>query len=105
MKSGRLDRRITIEQYTVTRDSYGGEPKSWSTWATVWAEKRDKKGREYLEQSGEHTERETVFKIRYQDGLSTDMRILCDGRYYDIIGLAELGRREGWEVITEAQQP
>ena len=104
MKAGRLDRKITIEDYTITTNDYGEEEKTWSTWATVWAEKRDKKGREYFEQSGEYTEQQTVFKVRYRDGVKATMRIKYDGTTYDIVSVAELGRREGLELIAEVKQ-
>ena len=37
MQSGKLNRRIQIQQQTATQDSFGQEQQSWSTIYTCWA--------------------------------------------------------------------
>ena len=49
MRGGKLDRLIAIEQNVPTRNTHGEETKAWQNFATVWASKRDKGGREYFE--------------------------------------------------------
>ena len=38
MRAGQLRKRVTIQSYSAPRDNFGAEePKTWSTFATVWA--------------------------------------------------------------------
>lgn len=39
--AGELDRRITIERATETRDEYNSPVRTWATLATVWAKRED----------------------------------------------------------------
>ena len=38
MTIGELDRRVTIENVTVSRNSYGGIKRAYESFRTVWAE-------------------------------------------------------------------
>lgn len=101
----RMDKRITIQQWgadSPAQDGYGAPSGSWSTYAIRWAEKIDKSGREFF-QGGTIGETICVFKVRYVDGLSYKMRISYDSEYYDIVGIAELGRRDTHEITVKVQ--
>ena len=41
MNAGQLDRRVTLENYTTTRDAWNNPTKTWATLDQVWAHKRD----------------------------------------------------------------
>lgn len=97
-RAGRLDRLITIEQVSETRDAVGGIIKTWTTWKEVWASKLDVAGREYFDAQAVQAEVTTTFRIRYVAGLSPKMRISYAGETYDIESVAEFGRREMWEI-------
>lgn len=104
-KPGRMDRKITIEQWgadSPAQDSYGQPSGSWSTYAVRWAEKIDKAGREFFS-GGPVSEAECLFKTYYVDGLTTAMRISYGGEYYDILGIRELGRKETHEITAKVQ--
>lgn len=103
MRAGSLDRQITIQQASVTLDSYGQPSESWSTFATVNAWKREPSARERFT-SNQRVAQETVtFRTRYLDGVTPKMRISYDGRTYDILGVTELGRRDGLDLYAEAR--
>jgi SPP1 family predicted phage head-tail adaptor len=104
MQAGRLDRRITIEQPTESTGAIGDVTESWSDFATVWAGKDDRSGREALSPEIERGEVETVWRIRHLDGLTMKMRIVYDGRIYDIRSIREIGRGEGWIIGTTAER-
>ena len=53
VKAGRLRHRLTIQTHTVSQDGFGEPDKTWSDLATVWADVRPLRGREYLEARGE----------------------------------------------------
>lgn len=105
--SGKLDRRITLERFTYTTDPGSGEQvKTWSTLATVWAAKRDVSDSERVASAEVSAEISTRFQIRW-DGSWSDLnpkdRVVYDGRTYDIVGVKELGRREGLEISANAR--
>lgn len=99
MMSGRLDRKITIQEPTTTYDSYGEPVESWSDLAIVWAEVRQQSAREMWE-SGKVSEVEMMFRIRYRSGIDETCRVVYDGKNYDITGEPrEIGRRDGLEIM------
>lgn len=104
MQAGKLDRRIDIEQRTLTKNAYGEETETWSVWATVWAQKRPKTGREYFEAQQERAESEVVWRIRHRTGIKVGEMRVNDGTHtYDIESVIEMGRREGLELLTKAE--
>ena len=103
MRSGKMDRLITIGEFTSVQDSYGQETETWTEFATVWAEKIDIKARERFAAQQDIAEETTRFRIRWLAGLTPKMRIVHDGKVYNITGIAELGRRGGLEITTEAR--
>lgn len=97
--AGRMDRRIVIQAVTETRDSMGGPVQSWSTFATVWAERKDLTGREYFAAGqSERAEIESVWRIRHLSGLTNKHRFTHGGETYDIESIATIGRDEAMEL-------
>jgi SPP1 family predicted phage head-tail adaptor len=104
MRAGRLDRRIELRHRTTTRTEASGQTvEAWPVeYATVWAEKFDLRGREYFAAQQVTAEVTTRFRIRHRgDVLMTD-RIACEGLSYNINSIAEIGRREGLEILATA---
>lgn len=106
MRLGKLDRRITIQQKTVSRTALGDESESWATLAAVWAEVVPTSGREYFNaQSQQMTgSKYTRFRIRYLASASkdTELRVLYDDETYDIKHIAEVGRRVALDLVGES---
>lgn len=86
MDPGVLNRQITIQQYTATRDSYGGEVQTWADHVTVWAQKSHRTSREFFAAQKVNAETTDMFIIRYRSGIAVKMRVVFDGKTYDIIG-------------------
>jgi len=84
VKIGRLRHRVTIEERSVTRDEFGGEVVTWSTFATCWAEISPFQGREFLEGRRLETELDTWIRIRYRSGVLPGMRVVWGDRTYGI---------------------
>lgn len=103
--AGQLDRRITIERRTSVQDPvYGTGTLTWETLATVWAQVRDilPSRAEEVADNVSMSRRPARIRIRYRDDITSDMRIDYGGRKLRIVsGPAELGRREGIEMIAE----
>lgn len=100
MRAGNLDREITIEAVTESRTSTGAVTQSWATFATVWAERRDVRASEQFKAAREMAECATVWRIRYLPGLTEKHRINDGAQYWDIDAIAEIGRREGLEILA-----
>lgn len=103
LQAGALDRQITIEQATVTRDATdGSEVLTWSTWATVWAqvlESATSGGDESMRDSVAAYGRPTKVRVRWRAGIEPTMRLnLGSGRLLQITGTAAIGRREYVEM-------
>ncbi|MET4634975.1 phage head closure protein [Kaistia defluvii] len=106
MATGPLDRRITIERYVSARDALNNPVEAWSPLATVWASKTDVRDSEKFAAKENGASIETRFQIRW----STDVadvnpkdRINYGGRVFDIVGVKEIGRREGLEISATAR--
>lgn len=94
MKYSQLDRRITIEQPTITQDAAGQPVPTWSTLVTVWAEKDARLGNEQVQADQVTSQNLVNWRIRYRTGITNKMRISYDGNYYGIESKIEEGRKE-----------
>jgi SPP1 family predicted phage head-tail adaptor len=103
MRAGRLDRRIVIEQPVYAQGADGQAVKTWLFFAEVCAEKRDTAGREFIAADRETAALTTTFRLRWLSGVSREMRISYGGALFDIQHIAEIGRREGLEIVATAQ--
>ena len=93
MRSGRLNRRITIQELVVTKDEYNQDLESWTDFATIWAHIEPLRGREYWQAKqvvGEVTGRIT---IRYMAGIDEKMRIIYGDKTYQILAVINLDER------------
>lgn len=84
MDPGELNRKITIQSFTP--DSVDEEIKVWANVATPWAKKVHRTSREFFAAQKINSETTDLFIIRYRTGIDTKMRVVFDGRNYDIIG-------------------
>jgi SPP1 family predicted phage head-tail adaptor len=103
MQIGRLDRKITIESVTETRDGVGQPTETWSTFATVWATKKEMGGKEMMAANQTVAESAAIFTIRYLSGVTPKMRINYGGNIYDILSIAEKGRQNYLEITTKVR--
>ena len=103
MRSGRLDRRITLQRKTVTENSYGEPVETWKDLGTVWAEYLPVRGAERYASMQTVGEIEIKWRIRYRPGLTPIDRIVYKGHTHDVTGLIEIGRREGLEIYTKGR--
>jgi SPP1 family predicted phage head-tail adaptor len=105
MEAGRLDRRIQLEQRSVTRAADGSETVTWSLVADLWAQIVPLRGQERYGAGAEQPERDARVRIRWRSGVSAGMRIVHEERVWDIQAVLEVGRREGLDLLCSGQQP
>lgn len=106
MLAGKLNRRITIERFTETRDEFNAALKSWATLARVWASKYDISDAERIAAQEIGATLTTRFQIRYSEtvaDLSPRDRLTLNGVVYDINAVKEIGLREGLEITAAAR--
>lgn len=107
MKPEIFDRTITIERFTATQDEGSGEEvQTWSTLATVQASKKDVSDRERIAAAEVAADITTRFQIRWDSSVADvnpKDRLVYEGKTYDIVGVKELGRREGIEISANAR--
>lgn len=103
IRAGDLDRTITIERMTSTKNAYGVPVETWTTLSTVRAEKVEGRTADFFRGPGETSEGAVVFRIRHRDDIMTGDRIAYQGDTYAIDSIAELGRRVGLELRCRAK--
>lgn len=89
MKAGLLRNRITIQQKVNGKDALGQTVDQWGDVCTVRAEIRDMSGREYQSSQAEQSQTDCKILIRHRNDITPDMRVLCNGIYYDIKAVLE----------------
>lgn len=87
MEIGELRHRITFQKLTTTTNENGFEVETWENYKTVWAAITNLHGREYFEAAAVQKENTVKFTTRYFKDPDTSMRILFQGRQYNIISI------------------
>lgn len=87
MNPGELDKRITFQRLTTTTNENGFEVEILEDFKTVWAAVSNLHGREYFEAAAVQAENTVKFTIRYLPGINPSMKILFQGRQYNITSI------------------
>lgn len=103
--SWKLDRLITLERKAVSRSSAtGAEVVTWPAVTQLWASKEESAGfgDEALRGPVEVAGATSRIRTRYRaDVTAADRLNLGGGQIRQIVGVAELGRREGLELACK----
>jgi len=85
---GKRNRIIMIQSEVATgeTDAHGGEVKAWTDFTPggVWAYVRPLRSRELIAAQAAQSLTEVIFNISYVAGITADMRIVYNGKNYDI---------------------
>lgn len=96
-------KKITVQYYAETEDTIGNMVRSWQTLFSPWAEINTATGKEYYAAAQVNSENDVVFKIRYSScmagKLTSELRILYGGRYYDIKRIDDVNEQHSQFVI------
>jgi SPP1 family predicted phage head-tail adaptor len=96
-------KKIEIQCYTESQDDIGNDVQTWETLFRPWAEISTATGKEYYAAAQVNSENDVVFKIRYSscmaDKLSSELRILYSGKYYDIKRIDDVNEQHRQFVI------
>jgi len=108
MQIGTLNQRVRFEAPSTTEDAkYGPQPGPWTTVATVWANVQEVLPSRAEKAQGIRIEaRPARIRIRYRTDITSAMRVVLVDRGSRVLkivsGPAELGRKEGLEIMGEA---
>lgn len=98
MQSGRLRSKVTFQRQGTKKDDLGQTVNEWVDVCTIRAEIRDLSGKEYQNSQAEQSLTDCKILIRYRNDITTDMRVLCNGIYYDIKAVLEDVKRTRLEL-------
>lgn len=89
-EAGKLDRRITIQQRSTSKDTFGQESVTWSDRLSCWAKIEPLSGRELELGQAVASEVSHRVTVLYRAGITSAMRVLYQGRYFDIHGVLDV---------------
>lgn len=101
LAAGKLDRKIVLQRFTSTRDSYNEPVLAWSTLAVRQASYEPIRDGERFRAGETAATASARFVIRHStvvSDLTPKDRLTFDGRTWQILHVKEIGRREGLEI-------
>jgi SPP1 family predicted phage head-tail adaptor len=103
-----LNRRITIQQKQTVVDPEGIPTETWTPVCTVWAAREPlaARAREYFSAAAINAEMTVRYRIRYRQGITPDMRVVDEGRIYNITTVLDDvdGKRRETHLMTQGAQ-
>lgn len=85
MDAGLLRHRITMQEHKeIGRDQYNNPKSEWVDICRVWASIEPISGREYWASAQTQSEVTHRIRIRYRRGIKPTMRIIYQGRIFEI---------------------
>ena len=104
MQAGKLNERITIEQFTLTKDASGGQQRGWVDVAkNIAASRRDFSGAEKpatAQAGGEVATARVEFTLHYRPDIDATMRVRHGSALFNIRGVNNFGGRYRSLVLT-----
>lgn len=82
--TGQFRHKIKFESFTEVINDNGFSTEDWVVQKQVWAMIKTLQGREYYQAATTQNENSIRFIINYTNGLHPDMRVVYDGRNFDI---------------------
>lgn len=100
LRSGIMDQLAVVQTPTESANAIGEPILTWSTFATRWIAILPLSGNEQitaLANEGNVTHR---IRMRYTAGIKPKMRLVSEGRTFEIMSVVERGRREEHELMA-----
>jgi len=106
MLAASLNRVITIQRKTSSKDSLGTPTETWSDLQTMRSGVYYTGGSKVWEsdQQGELHLSAVVFIFRYLSNFGYDCRIKYDDDIFEITSIEKLNRRDGYRVVTRRRE-
>ena len=98
MRAGKLRHRLIIESPQRASDGAGGAVVTWTQVASIWAHVTPVSARE-LRSAGQRAEKLTHrITLRYRSGINATMRLVGEGRVFNIDAIINEDERDHWLV-------
>lgn len=102
MRAGKLDQTITLRTVSFTDDGFGGQVPTETDFATLRAQIVDMSTDEYMRAWGAATEELRIFRTRFLDDVTIEMKVVHSGVTYNMKQIKPIGRRRGLELRCAA---
>lgn len=103
MGAGKLRHRVELQQQSTAKDDFGQViPGAWTTAATVWAHVVHLSGIESIKSGADTSTTRASVRIRHRSGVNAGMRLVHDGRVYDIEGVNPDDHKAFIDLVCEA---
>ena len=89
MDIGKLNRRIEVLTYIVTKDDYGGEIGEWVTTQNLWANINSTNGSEYFNNQKVNADATTIITVRFNPNIDVMNRIKYFDKVFEIVGVID----------------
>lgn len=103
LRAGLLDRRIVLERRSEAVDASGQSVESYDPIGTVWARVEHLGGQEGFGQQQTVATGEVRFTIRWRGDVTPLHRVSYSGIPYDVVSVAEEGRREALLIVARGR--
>lgn len=100
IRSGLMDRLATVQTPAESANGIGEPILTWSDYATRWIAILPLSGNEQMTamaQEGSVTHR---VRMRYTSGMKPKMRLVAEGRTFEVMSVVERGRKEEHELMV-----
>lgn len=107
LSPGKMRWKVSFGRPVTTTNDYGEEIQVFEPLSVnpdVWAEKQDYTGKEAFEAAQETASASTVWNVKWRNDLNREMQLTCEGVIYDILSIAEIGRRVGLKITTRQKE-
>jgi SPP1 family predicted phage head-tail adaptor len=94
--AGALRFKVTIQEATEVRDTFGEPIQTWGTYRTVWASIDPLTGGERFHAQQVDPSVDYRIRFRYVPGVTAKMRILYGSRVFEIQSVIDAGERTRW---------
>lgn len=99
---GSRDQKIRIDTPIIEDgDANSDEIVGWTPVCSPMAKVDHRQGSESYEADRNTAKGTTVFNIRYRSGITTKMRVVHQGGWYDIFSVKEIGRKKELEIAAD----
>ena len=103
MRPGAMRHRVTLQTRVSGTDAAGGVRNAWETFATRWASVDFTPVSEVWASAQRSGRVSAVFRLRYLAGVTPAMRLVHDGRVYNILSVVDQEGR-GAEIVITANE-
>lgn len=108
MQAGKLDRRVRLLRHSAgSKGALGEKASTWTPAETLWASRQDVSDAEAVRASAVGRALSVRFVVRSSTvtrAITSLDRLLHEGRTYEIVGIKEVGRRDGIEISAATTQ-